>query len=121
MPSFAVIDFSHKGDGHELVTGLLRRAAEHGLKNNQFEREYSQVVNELVIKANPLHQSGDMVQQVRKGCSLLKRLSKHINSHASLPYISYFCFIVLQINTALESAIQRAKGKLFCRLYGVDL
>jgi ribosomal protein S17 len=76
LPSFAVIDFSHKGDGHELVTGLLRRAAEHGLKNNQFEREYSQVVNELVIKANPLHQSGDMVQQ---------------------------------INTALESAIQRAK------------
>jgi len=78
LPSFAVIDFTDKGDGHELVVGLLRRAAYHGLTNNQFEREYPQVVNELVIKANPLHHSGDMVQQ---------------------------------INTALEIAIQRAKGK----------
>jgi hypothetical protein len=88
LPSFAVIDFTDKGDGHELVVGLLRRAAYHGLTNNQFEREYPQVVNELVIKANPLHHSGDMVQQVRKGRSILKRLFSYINPHASLPCIS---------------------------------
>lgn len=64
LPSFGIVNFAGKNGG-QLVIGVLDRAAEHGLRNPQFEREHSVLCNELVVNAS-FEGSVNMVKQVRR-------------------------------------------------------
>jgi hypothetical protein len=74
------------------------------------------VVNELVIKAHPLHHSGDMVQQVRKSRSILKRLASYINPQAvcrvSHTFVSLYCRSILHLK--VQSSEQKVSCSAVC-------
>lgn len=52
---------------------MLDRAAEHGLRNPQYEKEHSLLTRDLTVNVH-LHRSDNMVQQVRSVVTCAKNI-----------------------------------------------
>lgn len=66
LTSYAVVDFTGDRDAAvatNFVTGLLDRAAIHGLVNVQYQKNYAFMTEALMFKSNV--DNAHMVQQVR--------------------------------------------------------
>ena len=71
LTSYCVCDFSKSNRHHELVTSVLERSKQHGLKNVQYENEHSTVTRAVTVNAG-LGRGGNVAEQVRTVVLLLR-------------------------------------------------
>lgn len=63
--SYCVVDFTTSStfNGQQLITNVLDRSTRHGLKNVQYQNEYSTVTSAVTFNAG-LVRGGNVVQKV---------------------------------------------------------